>query len=138
LGIRYPGIPSGCPRISWRGFAGRDDATGDEFGKAVASSLLKVFGKLENTVEDSPKLRKDYPLFVLLDEESFYREMEKRGFRKLEADVTLRGDSYSVLWETPEGIRKLTPREEEGELERFLISAGVEPSEEDPDRLVLG
>lgn len=119
-------------------FAGRDDATGDEFGKAVASSLLKVFGKLENTVEDSPKLRKDYPLFVLLDEESFYREMEKRGFRKLEADVTLRGDSYSVLWETPEGIRKLTPREEEGELERFLISAGVEPSEEDPDRLVLG
>ena len=119
-------------------FAGREDATGEEFGEAVASSLLKVFGELEDTLEDSPQVRKDYPLFVLLGEESFYREMEAKGFRRLEADVSLKGDSYSVLWETPEGVRRLTPREEEGELERFLINAGVERLEEDPDRLMFG
>ncbi|MDQ7081653.1 MAG: hypothetical protein Q9N34_00600 [Aquificota bacterium] len=45
--------------------------------------------------------------------------MEKRGFRKLEADHTVKGDSYSVLWETPGGKTKLTPLKDRGNLEKI-------------------
>jgi len=85
-------------------------------------------------VEGASAVKKDYPLFLLVSERTFYREMERRGFRKLEAEVTLRGDSYSVLWETPQGDRRLTPREDEGNLESFILSAGIVRSEEDPDK----
>ncbi len=119
-------------------FSAEEDLTGEEFGRAVADSLIKVFRELENTVEDSPEVRKDYPLFVLLMEEGFYTEMERRGFRKLTADVVLKGDSYSVLWETPRGEIRLTPRADEGDLERFVVRAGAQRSEDDPDKLIFG
>jgi len=119
-------------------FSAKESFTEEEFGEAVASALVKVFEELEETVENSPEVRKDYPLFVLLMEERFYAEMERRGFRKLEADVVLKGDSYSVLWETPTGEKRITPRADEGNLEGFLLNAGVRRSEEDPDRLIFG
>ncbi len=122
-------------------FTGDEKLTEKDFGDAVSEAMLEVFKKLDNTVDDSPEVevRKDYPLFVLvLEEDTFLKVMENRGFKKLNPDVVLRGDSYSVLWETPEGKRKLTPLKDKGNLEKFILSKGVELSDEDPNRLIFG
>ncbi len=118
-------------------FVGDDGLTEKDFGDAVSEAMLEVFKAMEDTVEDSPEVRKDYPLFVLVLEDVFLKVMEKRGFKKLEPDVVLKGDSYSVLWETPDGKRKLTPLKESGNLEKFILSKGVELSEEDPNRIIF-
>ncbi len=120
-------------------FTGEDSLTEEDFGNAVSEAMIETFKHLEDTVEDSEEVRKDYPLFVLaLEEEIFLKVMEKRGFKKLEPDVVIRGDSYSVLWETPEGKRKLTPQRDSGEVERFILSRGVELSDEDPNKIIFG
>ena len=119
-------------------FMGEDKLTEEDFGEAVSEAMLEVFNKLEDTVPDSAEVRKDYPLFVLaLDEEIFEKVMEKRGFKKLKADVVVKGDSYTILWETPQGKKKITPLKDRGNLEEFLISMGVEPSDEDPNKLIF-
>ncbi|RLJ71398.1 hypothetical protein BCF55_1700 [Hydrogenivirga caldilitoris] len=120
-------------------FTGEDNLTEKDFGDAVAEAMLEVFRKLGTTVEDSQEVKKDYPLFVLaLEEDTFLKVMGDRGFRKLNPDVVVRGDSYSVLWETPEGEKKLTPLKDEGNLERYLLSKGIELSDEDPNKLIFG
>ncbi|MDQ7038658.1 MAG: hypothetical protein Q9N26_05620 [Aquificota bacterium] len=118
-------------------FVGEDKLTEKDFGDAVSEAVLEVFKVLEDTVEDSSEVRKDYPLFVLVLEDVFLKVMEKRGFKKLEPDVVVKGDSYSVLWETPDGKKKLTPLKESGNLEKFILSKGVELSEEDPNRIIF-
>ncbi len=119
-------------------FIGDDRLTEEDFGKALSEAMLEVFRKLDPTVEDSPEVRKDYPLFVLaLEEDIFLKVMERRGFRKLEPDVVVKGDSYSVLWETPEGEKRLTPLRDHGNLEKYILSRGVKLSEEDPNKLIF-
>jgi hypothetical protein len=119
-------------------FVGDESLTERDFGDALSEAMLEVFKRLEDTVEDSSEVKKDYPLFVLaLEEDVFLKIMERRGFKKLEPDVVVRGDSYSVLWETPEGRRKLTPLRDSGNLEKFILSKGVELSEEDPNRIIF-
>ena len=119
-------------------FIGEDKLSEEDFGRAVSEAMLEVFNKLEDTVPDSAEVRKDYPLFVLaLDEETFEKVMEEKGFKKLKADVVVKGDSYTVLWETPQGKKKITPLKDRGNLEDFLISMGVEPSDEDPNKLIF-
>jgi len=120
-------------------FTGDDKLTEKDFGDALSEAMLEVFRKLDATVEDSPEVRKDYPLFVLaLEEDTFLKVMESRGFRKLEPDVVVRGDSYSVLWETPEGEKRLTPLKDQGNLEKYILSKGVKLSDEDPNKLIFG
>ena len=120
-------------------FVGEDKLSQEDFGKALSEAMLEAFKKLDITVEDSPEVRKDYPLFVLaLEEDAFIKVMRKHGFRRLEPDVIIKGDSYSVLWETPEGKRRLTPRKDKGDLEDYLADMGVELSEEDPSELIFG
>ncbi|GEM_PF-1739515 len=119
-------------------FAAEEHLTKEDFGQALSSAILKVFNSLEDTVPDSSKIKKDYPLFVFLFEDLFYEEMEKRGFKKLEADVEVSGDSYSVLWETPQGKKRITLRSDAGSLENFLLTAGVEKTEEDPEKIFFG
>jgi len=120
-------------------FVGDEDLTEKDFGDALSEAMLEVFRKLDITVDDSPEVRKDYPLFVLaLDEDTFLRVMGSRGFRRLEPDVVVNGDSYSVLWETPKGEKRLTPLKDRGSLEKFILSKGVKLSEEDPNRIIFG
>ena len=120
-------------------FVGKESLTEEDFGNAVSEAMLEVFKKLDATVEDSPDVKKDYPLFVLaLEEDTFLGIMESKGFRKLKADVVLKGDSYSVLWETPDGEKRLTPLKEQGNLEKYILSKGVELSDEDPNKLIFG
>ena len=119
-------------------FIGEDKLSEEDFGRAVSEAMLEVFNKLEDTVPDSAEVKKDYPLFVLaLDEETFEKVMEEKGFKKLKADVVVKGDSYTVLWETPQGKKKITPLKDRGNLEDFLISMGVELSDEDPNKLIF-
>ena len=118
-------------------FIGDDKLTEEDFGDAVSEAILEVFGKLDMTIEDSPEVKKDYPLFVLTLEETFLDVMESRGFRKLEPDIVVKGDSYSILWETPEGKIRLTPLRDQGNLERYILGKGVELSDEDPNRLIF-
>ncbi len=120
-------------------FTGEDSLTEEDFGNAVSEAMIETFKHLEDTVEDSPEVRKDYPLFVLaLEDEVFLKVMEEKGFKKLKPDVVVKGDSYSILWETPDGKRKLTPLKDSGNLEKFILSKGVELSEEDPNRIIFG
>ena len=120
-------------------FVGDEKLTEEDFGNALSEAMLEVFRKLDITVDDSPEVRKDYPLFVLaLEEETFLKVMESRGFKKLEPDVVVKGDSYSVLWETPQGNKKLTPLKDRGNLEDYILSKGVELSDEDPSKLIFG
>ncbi len=120
-------------------FVGDDKLTEKDFGDALSEAMLEAFKELEDTAEDSPEVKKDYPLFVLaLEEEVFLKVMESRGFRKLEPDVVVKGDSYSILWETPDGKRKLTPLKDSGNLEKFILSKGVELSDEDPNKIIFG
>ena len=120
-------------------FTGDDKLTEKDFGNAVSEAILEVFSKLEDTIEDSEEVKKDYPLMVLcLQEETFLRIMKKKGFTPLKADVVLKGDSYSVLWETPDGKKKLTPLKDQGKLEKFILSKGVELSEEEPEKIIFG
>ena len=119
-------------------FIGDDKLTEEDFGNALSEAMLEVFNKLDATVEDSPEVMKDYPLFVLaLEEDTFLKVMEKRGFKKLEPDVVVKGDSYSVLWETPEGEKRLTPLRDQGNLEKYILSRGVKLSDEDPNKLIF-
>ncbi len=120
-------------------FVGDEKLTEEDFGDAVSEAMLEVFRKLDVTVEDSPEVRKDYPLFVLaLEEDTFLKVMEGKGFKKLEPDVVVKGDSYSVLWETPEGEKRLTPLKDQGNLEKYILSKGVKLSDEDPNKLIFG
>jgi hypothetical protein len=120
-------------------FVGEDSLTEEDFGNALSEAMLEVFRKLEDTVDNSPEVRKDYPLFVLaLEEETFLKVMEERGFKKLNPDVVVKGDSYSVLWETHGGEKRLTPLKDRGNLESFILSKGVKLSEEDPNKLIFG
>ncbi len=119
-------------------FIGDDELNEEDFGNALSEAMLEVFRKLDNTVEDSPEVRKDYPLFVLaLEEDTFVKVMQDKGFKLLKPDVVIKGDSYSVLWETPEGKKKLTPLRDRGKLEDFIVSRGVELSDEDPSKLIF-
>jgi hypothetical protein len=119
-------------------FTGDDKLTERDFGEAVSEALLETFKRLEDTVEDSEQVKKDYPLIVLCyQEKTFIRIMEKKGFKKLEPDHVVRGDSYSILWETPEGKTKLTPLKDKGNLEKFILGKGVELSEENPEKLIF-
>jgi len=119
-------------------FVGDEKLTEEDFGNAISEAMLEVFRVLDNTVEDSPQVRKDYPLFVLaLNEDIFLKVMERAGFKLLKPDVVIKGDSYSVLWETPEGKKKLTPLRDRGKLEDFIVSKGVELSDEDPSKLIF-
>ncbi len=119
-------------------FIGDDKLSEEDFGNALSEAMLEVFRKLDNTVEDSPEVRKDYPLFVLaLEEDTFLKVMQDKGFKLLKPDVVIKGDSYSVLWETPEGKKKLTPLRDRGKLEDFIVSRGVELSDEDPSKLIF-
>jgi len=118
-------------------FSGPKNGTREDFGKAVAEAMLSAFEELEDTVSDSPSVRKDYPLFVIALQEAFLRNMKERGFEKLEPHVKLGGDSYSVLWETPQGERKLTPLRNRDKVEDSLLALGVEISEEDPTKLIF-
>ncbi|NPA40970.1 MAG: hypothetical protein GXO18_01700 [Aquificae bacterium] len=120
-------------------FTGEDTLTEEDFGNALSEAMLEVFKKLEDTIDDSPEVRKDYPLFVLaLEENTFLRVMESKGFKILKPDVVIKGDSYSILWETPSGEKKLTPLKDKGKLEDFIARKGVELSEEDPNKLIFG
>ncbi len=120
-------------------FVGDEKLSQEDFGKALSEAMLEAFKNLDITVDDSPEVRKDYPLFVLAIEESmFLKTMEEHGFKRLDPDVVVRGDSYSVLWETPEGKRKLTPRKDKGDLEEHLARMGIEISEEDPSEIIFG
>jgi len=119
-------------------FTGEDRLTEEDFGNALSEAMLEVFRKLDVTVEDSPEVKKDYPLFVLaLEEDTFLKVMESYGFKKLNPDVVVKGDSYSVLWETHAGERKLTLFRDIGNLERHILSKGVKLSEEDPNKLIF-
>ncbi len=119
-------------------FVADDEKTDDDFGKAVSEAVLETFKKLEDTVEDSKEVKKDYPLIVLcMQEKVFLKVMKRKGFTKLEPHFTVKGDSYSVLWETPKGEKKLTPLTEKGNLEKYILSQGVELSDENPDRLIF-
>ena len=119
-------------------FEGDDKKGEEDFGKALAEAFKRAFEELENTVEGSKHVKKDYPLFVLaLQEDTFIKEMERKGFKKLEPDVVVKGDSYSVLWETPDGKKRLTPLRDRGNLEDYLIGSGIEESEEDPNKLIF-
>lgn len=120
-------------------FTGKNDLTEEDFGNAISEAMLEVFRKLDVTVEDSPEVKKDYPLFVLaLEEDTFLKVMESHGFKKLNPDVVVKGDSYSVLWETPEGERRLTPLKDKGNLEKYILSKDVKLSDEDPNKLIFG
>jgi len=120
-------------------FTGSYRLTEEDFGDAVSEAMLEVFRKLEDTVDDSPQVRKDYPLFVLvLKEDTFLRVMENEGFRKLNPDVVLKGNSCSVFWETPRR-KEETPRlKDRDNLEECIVSKGVELSDEDPNKLIFG
>ncbi len=119
-------------------FTGEDNLTEEDFGKALSEALLETFKHMEDTVEGSKEVKKDYPIFVLaMDEEIFVKEMEKRGFKKLEADVVIKGDSYSVLWETPDGKKKITPLKDKGNLEEYIAKSGVEVSDLDPNKIIF-
>jgi len=63
--------------------------------------------------------------------------MRKKGFKPLKADVVIKGDSYSVLWETPKGEKRLTPLKDRGNLEKFILSRGVELSDQEPEKLIF-
>ncbi len=120
-------------------FTGDDRLTEKDFGDAISEAILEVFSKLEDTMEDSEEVKKDYPLLVMChQEETFLKIMERKGFKLLKPDVVIGGDSYSVLWETPEGEKRLTPLKDQGNLERFILSKGVELSEEEPEKIVFG
>ncbi len=119
-------------------FIGKESLTEEDFGNALSEAMLEVFKKLQPTVDNSPQIRKDYPLFVLaLEEDTFLKIMERHGFKKLRPDVVVKGDSYSVLWETPQGERRITPLRDRGNLEEFIVSRGVELSDEDPNKLIF-
>ncbi len=119
-------------------FIGKESLTEEDFGNALSEAMLEVFKKLQPTVDNSPQIRKDYPLFVLaLEEDTFLKIMERYGFKKLRPDVVVKGDSYSVLWETPQGERRITPLRDRGNLEEFIVSRGVELSDEDPNKLIF-
>jgi len=75
---------------------------------------------------------------LALEEDTFLKVMESHGFRKLNPDIVVKGDSYSVLWETPEGEKRLTPLKDKGNLERYILSKGVKLSDEDPNKLIFG
>ncbi len=120
-------------------FIGEDSFSEKEFGEAISEAMIEAFRRMGDTVTDSELVKKDYPLFVLaLDEDTFLKVMEKKGFKPLRPDVTVKGDSYSVLWETPEGEKKLTPLRDRGNLENFILEKGVKLSEEDPNKLIFG
>ena len=120
-------------------FTGDDRLTEKDFGNAVSSAILEVFSRLEDTIEDSEEVKKDYPLLVMcLQEETFLKIMEQKGFKALKPDVVIKGDSYSVLWETPEGEKRLTPLKDQGNLEKFILSKGVKLSEEEPEKIIFG